>query len=173
MKEEQTDLTVTNEPSPLPQLPLFMHLRLLPQPKSLLCFCSLFSSWTHATSLILSHLQSSFPHLSFYCVIFLHFFVLSLLTLCSPLTIIFPTLSVFFFCVTALQESETLCIKRQLSTLLLGGLLLVFLIDRLILKHHNYFPACVSFYRCSKHNIKCQKLFCSYQNFCCIWVELS
>lgn len=30
MEEKQTDLTVTNEPSPLPQLPVFTPLKLLP-----------------------------------------------------------------------------------------------------------------------------------------------
>lgn len=34
MEEKQTDLTVTNEPSPLPQLPVFTPLKLLPHLRS-------------------------------------------------------------------------------------------------------------------------------------------
>lgn len=154
MKEKQTDLTVTNEPSPLPQLPVFfLSDSLFPPSVSSLSPCYFLSELFQPLSSSFFTYQALFPNSVIYflpsfcsCSLWCSFTAL-------PPTITFPY-SLFCFRPVARAISELFfCFflafwKRGAAAFYHEVVYLVHRVDRPTPAHANDFPASVSCHRC-------------------------
>lgn len=143
MKEKQTDLTVTNEPSPLPQLPvLFLSNSSLPPSQRLPHSRTIFFLSALNPYLLHFHLALFQPH---FPLSYIFNFTFVLLVMLFQFSITFPILFLA-------REVLFFCIWRDPATFYYIFILVDYLvrsIDRLIVARNNYFPASVSCHRCS------------------------
>lgn len=121
MKEKQTDLTVTNEPSPLPQLPVLFLSNSFPHPQSLPCSPTIFFLSALNPYLLHFHLPSSFSASVSPVLHFLLYFCSSSL-LCSftdlPPTITFPCFLFLLWWLRGFRGFFFLPLKRSCCILL-------------------------------------------------------